>query len=77
MLKWGYVPDDFGEGILIPLMKDTNGDASSFDNFRGITISYAISKLFEYAVIVKYSALFVTDNLQFGFKNGIGCNDAW
>ena len=76
MLKWGYVPDDFGEGILIPLMKDKNGDASSFDNFRGITISCAISKLFEYAVIVKYSALFVTDNLQFGFKNGIGCNDA-
>src|SRR4029077_18258716 len=76
MLKWGHVPDDFGDEILIPLMKNKNRDASSFDNFRGITIRCAISKLFEYAVIVKYSALFVTDNLQFGFKNDIGCNDA-
>ena len=76
MLKWGYVPDDFGDGILIPLLKDKNGDAGNFDDYRGITVSCAISKLFEYAVIVKYSALFVTDNLQFGFKSGIGCNEA-
>ncbi len=76
MIINGFVPDDFGKGILIPLLKDTNSDSSLCDNYRGITISCIISKLFEYALLEKYSYLFVTDDLQFGFRNGVGCSDA-
>ena len=76
MLWHGFVPDDFGKGILIPILKDSNADVSICDNYRGITLSCVISKVFEYAILEKYSYLFNTDDLQFGFRNGVGCSDA-
>ena len=76
MYENGYVPDDFGRGLLIPLLKDSNGDVTHCDNYRGITISCVISKLFEYVVLDKYSSYFNTDSLQFGFRKGVGCSDA-
>ena len=76
MLTNGVVPDEFGKGLLIPLLKDSSGDAAQCDNYRGITLSCVVSKVFEYALLEKYSSLFMTDNLQFGFKNGVGCSDA-
>ena len=72
----GFVPDDFGRGLLIPLLKDSNADVTQCDNYRGITISGVISKLFEYVVLEKYSDYFNTDSLQFGFRKGVGCSDA-
>src|SRR2546425_471345 len=74
--SYGVVPDEFGKGLIIPLLKDTNSDASVCDNYRGISLSSAISKLFEYALLSKYSSGLTTDSLQFGFKNGVGCSDA-
>ena len=76
MLVYGLVPDDFGKGLLIPLVKDSKGDVSQCENYRGITVSCVISKLFEYVMLGKYSSLFKTDSLQFGFQNGVGCSDA-
>jgi len=32
MLKLGYVLDEFGTGVIIPLMKNATGDVSSTDN---------------------------------------------
>ena len=58
---YGFVPDEFGKGLLIPLLKDDNGDASQCDNYRGITLSGVISKVFEYALLEKYSSFFTTD----------------
>ena len=76
MLQYGLVPDGFGKGIIIPLLKDPNSDATICDNYRGISLSSSISKVFEYAVLNKYGVLLTTDCLQFGFKNSIGCSDA-
>ena len=47
MLQHGYVADNFGRRIIIPLIKDKSGDDSSSSNYRGITLSSNISKLFE------------------------------
>ena len=47
MLKYECVPDDFGCGIIIPLEKNIEGDATSSENYRGITLSPIVSKLFE------------------------------
>ena len=74
MIVNGFVPDDFGKGILILLLKDSNSDASLCENYRGITLSCVISKVFEYALLEKFYYLFQTDDLQFGFKNGVGCS---
>src|SRR5437867_345264 len=76
MLKYGCVPKDFGKGLLIPLLKDSSGDTSLCDNYRGITLSSTISKLFEYVILGKYWSHLHTDSLQFGFQKGVGCSDA-
>jgi Reverse transcriptase (RNA-dependent DNA polymerase) len=47
----------------------------SHDDFRGISISCVFSKLFEMAIIDRYSSYFVTSDNQFAFKN-LGCRDA-
>ncbi|MEZ4977665.1 MAG: reverse transcriptase family protein [Chitinophagales bacterium] len=75
MLKFGYVPNSFGEGIIIPLLKNKD-DPNKSDNYRCITLSPVISKLFEYCLMCKFSKYLYTSDLQFGFKPNVGCNDA-
>ena len=76
MLLHGYVPDKFGCGIIVPLLKDRLGDVSSLDNYRAITISSIISKVFEITVRNKFSDFFASHELQFGFKKNLGCQNA-
>ena len=76
MLTHAYVPDAFGLGIVIPIVKDRHGDLSNVDNYRPITISPVVSKIFESLLLDRYTNVLCTDSLQFGFKKGIGCSDA-
>jgi exonuclease III len=76
MLRHSFVPDSFGRGTLIPIVKDKNGDVGSLDNYRPITISPIVSKVFELFLIEKFSKYFDTDALQFGFKKNLGCSNA-
>ena len=46
MILHGYVPNDSGSGIIIPLIKDKTGDVNNVNNYRGITLMQGISKLF-------------------------------
>jgi hypothetical protein len=71
-----YVPDDFGKGTLIPLLKDKLGDVSDTNNYRGITLIPVISKLFEMVLLDICAPYLATDDLQFGFKKGLGCPGA-
>ena len=68
MIRHCYVPDAFGLGILIPIVKDKSGDQGSLDNYRPITLSSVISKLFEMVLLELFSNFMETDQLQFGFK---------
>jgi hypothetical protein len=61
---------------VVPIVKDKSGDLTAADNYRPITLSPVISKLFESFLLVKFSSLFNIDPLQFGFKKKIGCRDA-
>jgi len=45
MLLHKYVPIDFGQGIIVPLIKDKTGDSSSLNNYRVITLIPILSKL--------------------------------
>ena len=38
MIKHRFVPNSFGEGVIVPLLKDKSGDVCSSDNC-GITLS--------------------------------------
>lgn len=44
IMKHSYVPSEFGIGITIPLLKDSNLDGSNMYNYRAITISPVLSK---------------------------------
>jgi exonuclease III len=76
MLIHAYVPNAFGIGLVVPIIKDRHGDPSAVDNYRPITLSPVISKIFESFLLEKYSKFLPTDDLQFGFKKGLSCSHA-
>jgi len=70
IIEVGYVPDDFGLAYTVPLPKISNFNRSvTVDDFRGISISQVISKVFETFFLVS------SDN-KFGFKHGLSCSHA-
>ena len=77
MLKYEYVPNAFGVGVIVPIPKnDTNCNHDKFAHYRGITISPVFSKIFELCILNNIKGLLATSDLQFGFKSGLGCNHA-
>jgi len=50
MMMHGLVADSFGYGIII-LPKNPDGDRTTSDYYRGITLSPVISKLFEWVLM--------------------------
>ena len=76
MIVHGYVPDDFGVGTIVPIIKDKSSDTNDTGNYRGITLIPVISKLFELVLLEICTPLLCTDDLQFGFKKGLGCTNA-
>jgi hypothetical protein len=82
LYKWilltGHVPDCFTSSYMVPLPK--NKDKTSCvlvcEDFRGISISSVLSKLFESCVLAICGDLFETTGYQFGFKRGLGCSHA-
>jgi len=72
----GIVPLDFGKGIIVPLIKNMDGDKTSCDNYRGITLSSVLSKVFELVLMNDLQSYLKSDNLQFGFKQYSSCAHA-
>ena len=76
MLKHGTVPRVFSDGIIVPVLKDRNGDHTDMNNYRAITLSSCISKLFEMCLIEISSDVLYSSPLQFGFQKKTGCSHA-
>ena len=76
MLLHKYVPIEFGQGIIIPLIKDKTGDSSSLNNYRAITLIPVISKLFEHIILNVGEEYLNSDDRQFGFKKHLDCGNA-
>ena len=53
ILSHSYVPEAFSVGIIVPIVKDCRGDLTSLDNYRPITLSPIISKIFESFLLEK------------------------
>ena len=66
----GFVPDDFGNGVIISLIKGKFSPVGSLSNYRTITLIPLISKLFDGALINIALDLLIVDDLQFGFNLG-------
>ena len=68
MLVHSFVPCQFAHGSILPLVKDTHGNRSDINNYRGITISPIASKVFEHLLKSMLNPFLATNPLQFGFK---------
>jgi len=76
-LSFGHIPSSFGMSYTVPIPKiNCHTRAFTVNDFRGISISPVISKLFEMAVIDRFSDYFDTSDNQFGFKKHLGCREA-
>lgn len=64
------VPDVFRVGIVTPVLKKSK-DATNLDNYRGITVTPILSKLFEYTILPRLSMNVDQSSLQFGFSKGL------
>jgi len=71
-----YVPNSFGIGVTVSLIKDKTGNVNDVSNYRGITISPVIPKLFELMIMSLCDDSLQTDSLQSGFNDKIGTADA-
>ena len=76
LYKHSMVPDDFGRGIVIPLLKNVDGNRFTTDNYRGITLSPVISKLFEMVLLSQFKDELISDPFQFGIKPKSSCSHA-
>ena len=76
MLSHGFVPRQFRFGTIIPLIKDKNGDAGDVNNYRGITISPIVSKVFERILKSLFNNVLSSSSYQFGFKSGSSTSHA-
>ena len=68
ILKNKEVPSSFKTGIITPVLKKGK-DAKSMENYRGITVSGAFGKLFEYSLLSKLN--FNQSSQQFGFTQDL------
>ena len=77
MLIHEYVPDAFGQTVTFPVPKTASNKLQiSSDDYRGITVSPIISKIFEHCLLQRYGKYLFSSNSQYGFKKSIGCNHA-
>ena len=78
ILDTGFFPDQWTEGIIIPLHK--KGDKHDVNNYRGITLLSCLSKLFTTILnqrIVSYCDKYnIISDAQFGFRKGLSTTDA-
>ena len=68
MMTLSFVPSDFATSVIIPLVKNKHGDINATDNYRPITLSPVISKIFESILLEKYGKFMNSGDLQYGFK---------
>jgi len=69
-LAHSYLPDSFMDSVIVPLVKCKGGDLTDVNNYRAITLSNTISKIFEFVLLEHVNDKTSTADSQFGFKPG-------
>ena len=79
IIKYGRVPSGFGLSYTVPLPKNNSAafnKSLTVEDFRGISISPVISKVFEKCILDRYISFLQTSDHQYGFKKDSGCSKA-
>ena len=71
MIVHGYSPSLTLFGLLIPIPKDKRKSLCQSDNYRAIALSSVICKVFDLVILHKESDKLCSNNMQFGFKEGV------
>ena len=74
MIMLNYIPVEFGFGLSIPLPKENF--SSTLSDYRCITVSPVISKIFELCISYVLKKYLYSSNWQLGFKKKLSCNHA-
>ena len=80
MFIHGYVPQDFGKCVILPVIKDSlsvnkiSVECASHSNYRPISIEPVCTKLFEQCLVLFLDPFMSLYGNQFGFAGG--CNKA-
>ena len=75
-LKHGFVPDSFTSSIIIPATKDNGNQCDKFDEYRPVSLVTIFSKAFESCLLELLQRIVLSEELQFGFTAGKGCQKA-
>ena len=68
MMVHGYNANDLLSSTVISIPKNTRGDLSQSDNYRGISLCNCICKLFDVILMKKCDKVLYTSDQQFAFK---------
>ena len=68
MIVHGHSPNDLLNAVIVSIPKDLRGNLQSSDNYRGIALCSAITKIIDYIFLSKHSDILQTSDLQFAFK---------
>ena len=70
MMKHGFLPQQFMTTMLVPILKNKNGDIASKSNYRPIALSTVASKILEIILVNHVEEYIVTTENQFAYKKG-------
>ncbi len=79
MISAGHVPPSFCYSYTVPLVKSNYHAFSKslrVQDFRGISISSVLSKIFEHCILNRFADFLISSDNQFGFKKKMGCTQA-
>ena len=70
-IKHSYLPEALMRSVIVPLIKNKNGDTSDLNNYRAIALSTVLSKVLESIILHDIVTHDEADMHQFGFKAGL------
>src|SRR5664279_1968470 len=77
IMDYSYTPKGFCMSYTVPIPKDKScGKSLTTNDFRGISISPILSKVFEHSILDRYKSYFCIADNQFGFKKSSNCAQA-
>ena len=73
MLTYGIANGDLFISTVIPIPKARNANLTSADNYRGITLSAILGKLFDIIVLVRYDDILCSFSLVLRVNGPLVC----
>lgn len=68
LVSHGILPDSMMLVILVPIIKDKDGEVNSIDNYKPIALASILLKVLERLILHRVSGYIITTVNQFGFK---------